>query len=80
MNKKMKEIYAKIQKLNDLANEYLENGDVENAEKTINQIEALEREYVIAEKLYNREKGQITDEDIDKSLQDKKASGFAVIA
>lgn len=80
MNKKMKEIYAKIQNLNDLANEYLENGDVENAEKTISQIEALEREYVIAEKLYNREKGQITEEAINQSLQDKKANGFAVIA
>lgn len=80
MNKKMKEIYAKIQKLNDLANEYLENGDAENAEKTIKDIEDLEREYVIAEKLYNREKGKITDKDIDDALQAKKASGFAVIA
>ncbi len=80
MNKKMKEIYAKIQKLNDLANEYFGNGDIENAEKTIEQIEALEKEYVVAEKLYNREKGKITEEDINNSLAEKKANGFAVIA
>ena len=50
MDKKMKEIYAKIEKLSDLANEYFANKDIENAEKTIEQIEALEKEYVIAEK------------------------------
>lgn len=80
MDKKMKEIYAKIEKLSDLANEYFANKDIENAEKTIEQIEALEKEYVIAEKLYNREKGKITDEEIEKTLQNKKACGFTAIA
>lgn len=80
MNKKMKEIYAKIEKLSDLANEYLENGDVENAEKTVNEIDALEREYVVAEKLYKHEKEQITEADIENALNEKKANGFAVMA
>ena len=80
MNKKMKEIYAKIEKLSDLANEYLEKGDVENAEKTVNEIDALEREYVIAEKLYKHEKDKITDKDIEDALKEKKANGFAVMA
>lgn len=80
MNKKMREIYAKIQKLNDDANECLTNGDVEKAEKIIAEIENLEREYVVAEKLFKREKEQLTPEDIDNALKEKKANGFAVMA
>ena len=80
MNKKMREIYAKIQKLNDDANECLTIGDVEKAEKIIAEIENLEREYVVAEKLFKREKEQLTPEDIDNALKEKKANGFAVMA
>lgn len=80
MNKKMREIYAKIENLSERANQYLDEGKTAEAEEIINQINDLERQYVIAEKLQNNKTAKITDEEIDKSIQDKKASGFTVIA
>ena len=80
MNKKMREIYAKIENLSERANQYLDEGKTAEAEEIINQINDLERQYVIAEKLQNNKTAKITDEEIDKSIQDKKANGFTVIA
>ena len=80
MNKKMREIYAKIENLSERANQYLDEGKTTEAEEIVNQINELERQYVVAEKLQNKKTDEITDEEIDKSIKDKKASGFAVIA
>lgn len=80
MNKKMREIYAKIENLSERANQYLDEGKTTEAEEIVNQINELERQYVVAEKLQNNKTAEITDEEIDKSIKDKKASGFAVIA
>lgn len=80
MNKRMREIYAKIENLSEKANQYLDEGKTKEAEEIVNQINDLERQYVVAEKLQNNKTAEITDEEIDKSIKDKKASGFAVIA
>ena len=80
MNKRMREIYAKIEKLSDKANEYLDEGKIEEAEKVVNEISELERQYVVAEKLQNSKKESISDEEIDKEIKNKKANGFAVMA
>lgn len=80
MNKRMREIYAKIENLTERANQYLDEGKVTEAEDIVNQINDLERQYVVAEKLQNNKTAEITDEAIDKSIEDKKANGFAVIA
>ena len=80
MNKRMREIYAKIENLSEKANKYLDEGKTKEAEEIVNQINDLERQYVVAEKLQNNKTAEITDEEIDKSIKDKKASGFAVIA
>lgn len=80
MNKRMREIYAKIENLSEKANKYLDEGKTAEAEEIVNQINDLERQYVVAEKLQNNKTAEITDEEIDKSIKDKKANGFAVIA
>lgn len=80
MNKRMREIYAKIEKLSEKANQCLDEGKTQEAEEIISQIEDLERQYVVAEKLQKNKKDEITDEEIDKSIQDKRVNGFTVIA
>lgn len=80
MNKRMREIYAKIENLSERANQYLDEGKTQEAEEIVNQINDLERQYVVAEKLQNNKKAEITEEEIDKSIQDKKANGFTVMA
>lgn len=80
MNKRMREIYAKIENLSERANQYLDEGKTKEAEEIVNQINDLERQYVIAEKLQNNKTAEITDEEIDKSIEAKKANGFAVMA
>lgn len=80
MNKRMREIYAKIEKLSEKANQCLDEGKTQEAEEIISQIDDLERQYVVAEKLQKKEKDEITDKEIDKAIQDKRANGFTVIA
>lgn len=83
MNKKMREILSKIESLSDIANKKLECHEIKAAEDIISQIEDLEKEYVIAEKLFNKEKSKvedITQKDIEDSLKEKKANGFTVLA
>jgi len=80
MNKKMREIKNQIIELNDKANKYLDSKKLDKAEDVIKEIENLEREYVIAEKLENNNKAKITEEEIQDTLQKKKEDGFKAIA
>lgn len=80
MNKKMREIYAKIENLSERANQYLDEGKTNEAEEIVNQIKDLERQYIIVEKLQNNKAAEITDKEIDKAIEDKKANGFTVMA
>ena len=56
MNKKMREIKAQIEVLNDEAVKMFEAKNLEGAESKLVEIENLEREYKLAEKLFKEEK------------------------
>lgn len=64
MNKKMREIKAQIEILNDEANKLFEVKDLEGAENKIKEIENLEREYKIAEKLFNDKKEDVNEKEV----------------
>lgn len=75
MNKKMKEILAKIEEKTALAKGYMEgeNKDVEKANSIIAEINALKGEYETAKALYELEKEQNTptDDELNKKTEEK---------
>lgn len=77
MNKKMREIKAQIEVLNEEAAKALEAKNLEGAESKIAEIENLEREYQIAEKLFKGEKAEVTDEVVNKVKTVDKVKAFA---
>jgi HK97 family phage major capsid protein len=77
MNKKMREIKAQIEALNEEAKNLFEAKDVEGAEKKLDAIDALEKEYKIAERLFQGEKEEVTNEVIDKVKSVNKVKAFA---
>lgn len=77
MNKKMREIKAQIEALNEEAKNLFEAKDVEGAEKNLDAIDALEKEYKVAERLFKGEKDEVTDEVIDKVKSVNKVKAFA---
>ena len=77
MNKKMREIKAQIEVLNEEATKALEAKNLEGAESKLAEIENLEREYKIAEKLFKGEKAEVTDEVVNKVKTVDKVKAFA---
>lgn len=77
MDKKMREIKAQIEVLNEAATKLFEAKDFEGAEAKINEIDNLEREYKIAERLFKDKKGEVTDEVVAKSKVVDKVKNFA---
>lgn len=77
MNKKMREIKAQIEALNEEAKNLFEAKDVEGAEKNLDAIDALEKEYKIAERLFKGEKEEVTDEVVNKVKSVNKVKAFA---
>lgn len=77
MNKKMREIKAQMDVLNEEATVAFEAKDLEKAESKIAEIENLEREYKVAEKLFNGEKDEVTDEVVEKAKVVDKVKAFA---
>ncbi len=77
MNKKMREIKAQIEVLNEEAIKAFEAKDMEGAESKIAEIENLEREYKVAEKLFANEKAEVTDEVVAKAKTVDKVKAFA---
>ena len=77
MNKKMREIKAQIEVLNEEATKALETKNLEGAESKLAEIENLEREYKIAEKLFKGEKAEVTDEVVNKVKTVDKVKAFA---
>lgn len=77
MNKKMREIRAQIEVLNDEATKLFEAKDLAGAESKINEIENLEREYKVAEKLFKGEKEEVTEEVVAKNKVVDKVQNFA---
>lgn len=77
MNKKMRELRTQIEVLNEEAVKCYENKDLTGAESKLAEIEDLEREYKIAEKLFKTEKGAIDDKVIEKVKVNDKIKNFA---
>lgn len=77
MNKKMREIKAQIELLNDEANKLFESKDIKGAESKIAEIDDLEREYKVAERLFNNEKEELGDEVVNKAKATDKVKNFA---
>ena len=76
MNKKMREIKAQIEVLNEEATKAFEAKNIEVAESKIAEIENLEREYKVAEKLFANEKAEVTDEVVAKTKTVDKVENF----
>lgn len=77
MNKKMREIKAQIEVANEEATKAYELKNLDKAEKKLAEIEDLEREYKIAEKLFKTEKESIDDKAIEKIKVSDKIKNFA---
>ena len=77
MNKKMREIKAQMDVLKEEATEAVEAKDIETAESKIAEIDNLEREYKVAERLFNGEKEGVTDKVVETAKVVDKVSAFA---
>jgi HK97 family phage major capsid protein len=77
MNKKMREIKAQMDALNEEAKSKFEAKDYEGAESIVAEIEALEKAYKTAEKLFQGEKEEVTDEVVNKAKSVNKVKAFA---
>lgn len=77
MNKKMREIKAQIEVLKDEATKLYEAKNLEGAEEKLSVIENLEREYKVAEKLFQSEREELTDDVVNQSKAVSKIKAFA---
>lgn len=79
MNKKMRELLAKIESKQALAKEYAEgeNKDLEKAKQILDEIDKLKAEYEVEKRLFENEKesAKLSEEDVakvEKNIADKK--------
>lgn len=77
MNKKMREIRAQIEELNESAKKLFEAKKYDEANNKIAEIEELEKAYAAAEKLFKDEKDEVTNVVVDKSKEVNKVKAFA---
>lgn len=77
MNKRMREIKAQMEALNEEATKLFEAKDLTGAESKLAEIANLEREYKLAEKLYADKKEEVSDEVVDKAKAKDKVKAFA---
>lgn len=77
MNKKMREIKAQMDALNEEAKSLFEAKDYEGAANKADEIEALEKAYKTAEKLFQGEKAEVADEVVNKAKEVNKIKAFA---
>ena len=81
MNKKMRDILSKINSKKELAKSYMdgETKDVEKASAILDEIDELEKEYAIEEKLYKMEKedNEPTNEEVEAKENEKATKSFA---
>lgn len=84
MNKKMREILTKINEKKELAKTYMEGEekDIEKASAILDEIESLEKEYKVEERIYNMEKNDNAPDEAEikskKEVNVKKAFGADV--
>lgn len=76
MNKRMREITSQIEVLRNEAEVFYNNKDFDAAEKKLAEIEDLNKEYAIAEKLFKEDKTKVDDKLIVQSKEEKKIVDF----
>ncbi len=76
MNKRMREIMSQIENLNEEAVALYEAKDFDASGKKVEEIENLEKEYKLAEKLFNEKKTTVDDSVVVKSKEEKKIANF----
>jgi HK97 family phage major capsid protein len=83
MNKKMREIKTQIETKMNMVKGYMgeETKDLEKAEALLNEIDSLQKEYTIEEKMFNAEMNDV-EETVEEKVEEKavKANGFTTIA
>lgn len=80
MNKKMRELQAKILELTETAKGYMAEGegrDLTKAEETLDKIDALQKEYDLEARMAEKAKATVDTEQVEK---DTKVDGFGMIA
>ena len=77
MNKKMREIRAQIEEKNEEAIKFYDAKELAKAESVLAEIEDLEREYKIAEKLFKTEKEVVDDNVVAQVKVNDKVKNFA---
>lgn len=77
MNKKMREIRAQIEVKHEEAIKFYDAKELEKAESKLAEIEDLEREYKIAEKLFKTEKEVVDDNVVAQVKVNDKVKNFA---
>lgn len=80
MNKKMRELQAQIQEAKKAFEGYMAEGegrDLEKAETTLAEIDALQKEYDLEKRAFEMSKDAVPADEIEK---DTKVSGFDIIA
>lgn len=81
MNKKMRELLAKIEQKRLIAKGYMdgETKDLEKAATALDEIDSLQKEFDLEKRMFEAEKDNVDDEEIHKEIDNKKASGFKTI-
>lgn len=78
MNKKMRELLAAMEARREAAKGFLAEQDTEKAQKAMDELDELEKQYKIAEKLFEMERDKVPDE--PEEPKKEKASGFVAIS
>ena len=82
MNKRMRELLAKIDQLTKQARAFMdgENKDTAKATELMDQVDVLKDEYELEKRIYEQEKTDNVPETEEKAAQDKKKSGIDPLA
>lgn len=83
MNKKMRELFTKMEQKRLMAKGFMEgeNKDVAKANELLDEVEAIQKEFDVEKRLYEAEKAEDSGAEEQKSHKDEeKADGFKVIA
>lgn len=76
MNKKMREIKTQIENLHEEATKLFEAKDMDGAENKLNEIENLEKEYKVAERLFKNQKNEVDDNVVMNNKKYDKIKNF----
>ncbi|MCL1789955.1 MAG: phage major capsid protein [Peptococcaceae bacterium] len=76
MNKRMRELRGQIEGLNKEANVLYDNKNLDQTEAKLDEIDALEKEYAIAERLFKEEKSAVIDDKVKQKTEKDATAKF----